>query len=140
MSKYSEKLKDPQWALFRARALIHHKRECRCCGEDKPARMPLHVHHLRYIQGREPWEYSMEDVMVVCGDCHETIHDNENKWRILSRMLPPWVAAEFETAADMLLKLDPSELAYIGAKLRGLAKHHYYNHVLTSIGYEDQDD
>lgn len=102
--------------------------------------MPLHVHHRFYRKGKEPWQYEMEDMMVICGTCHESIHENEMKWQIFCRTLPPWVASEFETAVDMLLKLDPDKIAYIGAKLRGLAKTEHYQNQLERIGYEDTDD
>lgn len=69
-SAYSEKLKDPRWQKLRLEIFERDKWECQICyATDKT----LHVHHLHYLKGREPWEYAdeMQFLLTVCCDCHE---------------------------------------------------------------------
>lgn len=74
MSKisYSEKLKNPLWQ--KKRLEIFQRDNFRCtnggCFEDEKT---LHVHHLDYISGREPWDYPNEYFMTLCEECHEQI-------------------------------------------------------------------
>jgi hypothetical protein len=62
--KYLQSLK---WQEIRAAALNHYGKTCSKCGE-----FGTDVHHLRYpsVQGEE----GMEDLEVLCRDCHEAIH------------------------------------------------------------------
>lgn len=121
MSKtYAEKLHDPRWELFRQRAFRKHGLECRQCGEDKPATERNHVHHLRYINGREPWEYEIEDVMILCKECHDIIHNAEHAWRDVIRAMPPWAAVEWLDTAEyiQLSGLDKGRLNSVAARAR----------------------
>lgn len=68
---YSEKLKDPLWQKKRLFALERANWKCELCRDEKST---LHVHHLEYRQGREPWEYGDKELMALCEGCHESIH------------------------------------------------------------------
>lgn len=70
---YSEKLKDPRWQKKRLKAFESADWECSCC-KDKSS--PLHVHHKQYIKGREPWQYDIDQLEVLCEKCHQDFHDN----------------------------------------------------------------
>jgi len=35
----------------------------------------LHVHHLYYVKGRDPWEYPDFALVPLCDDCHAFQHD-----------------------------------------------------------------
>lgn len=37
----------------------------------------LHVHHKYYVLTRLPWNYSDEDLLLVCKTCHDEIHSKE---------------------------------------------------------------
>lgn len=67
-TSYAEKLKDPRWQRKRLEVFERAKFTCEeCSGTDKT----LHVHHKRYIRGREPWEYEDKvDLACLCEDCH----------------------------------------------------------------------
>lgn len=69
---YIEKLKNPLWQ--KKRLEIFQRDGFRCtsmgCFEDGKT---LHVHHLDYISGREPWDYPNEYFMTLCEDCHNDI-------------------------------------------------------------------
>jgi hypothetical protein len=41
---------------------------CAICGASD---RELHVHHLEYTAGKEPWDYPDENFLVVCRPCHE---------------------------------------------------------------------
>ena len=85
---YAEKLSDPRWQRFRGKFLesiakdtdFGWKAECENCGlYDQIG--TLHVHHKRYIDGKEPWEYGFEDMCALCRTCHNGIHAVERRFR-----------------------------------------------------------
>lgn len=48
-------------------------------GYGKKIVMPiLNVHHKRYVNGRELWEYDDEDLITLCQYCHQHLHSNKN--------------------------------------------------------------
>jgi len=96
---YSEKLRDPRWLVFRDDYIERKSRhtsspQCEDCGEDTDA--PLHVHHRRYYEGREPWEYADEDLRLLCKFCHERIHRAEQRARNFIRTIPAHCAYEMD--------------------------------------------
>lgn len=70
---YSEKLKDPRWQKKRLEILERDGWRCRACGNDKET---LVVHHIQYQKGKEPWDYSEDDLETLCELCHSTFHDS----------------------------------------------------------------
>jgi len=71
---YAEKLQDPRWHELRLFKLGLSAYRCdQCSAED----IELHVHHKRYIGGREPWEYNADDLETLCIYCHEKEHGIE---------------------------------------------------------------
>lgn len=68
MSQYLEKLKDPRWQQQRLKILERDAWTCQGCGDKTKT---LHVHHLYYERGREPWEYPNSAFLTLCADCHE---------------------------------------------------------------------
>lgn len=73
MSKesYVELLKDPRWQRKRLEKLQEADWRCEGCFNDKIA---LHVHHLKYRRGADPWEYDLSELEVLCESCHEAFH------------------------------------------------------------------
>lgn len=47
---------------------------CCECGR-MPPEVILQVHHLKYIKGKKPWEYSSEDLITLCKGCHARKHN-----------------------------------------------------------------
>jgi hypothetical protein len=86
---YSDRLKDPRWAEFRARCLYlatHVEDEDRemeidlCCGFCwNQCTDSFHLHHKFYVAGREPWEYEPSDLVFLCGKCHSLLHEDALK-------------------------------------------------------------
>ena len=65
--KYSDKLKDPRWQKKRLEIFERDEFTCQKCGDNEST---LSVHHLRYIRGKNPWEYPNEKLMTLCESCH----------------------------------------------------------------------
>ena len=64
---YSERLLDPRWQKKRLEIFERDGFTCVCCGDKE---MTLHVHHLYYCKGREPWEYPNFALSTYCKSCH----------------------------------------------------------------------
>lgn len=75
MEIYLEKLKHPKWQKKRLRILERDKFACRFCHNTK---ITLHVHHLIYLNNREPWEYDDNILITVCEKCHNNIFKEIN--------------------------------------------------------------
>ena len=72
--KYADQLNDKRWKAFRDFVFVARGCNCEQCG----ATAILQVHHPKYIRGRKAWEYTCKEVMVVCKECHEKIHNLNN--------------------------------------------------------------
>lgn len=69
---YREKLLDPRWQRRRLEILGRSDFHCESCGDGTQT---LHVHHRRYVKGREPWEYEDHELVTLCASCHSQDHD-----------------------------------------------------------------
>lgn len=65
---YSEKLLDPRWQKKRLEIFQRDNFICRRCNNHKET---LHVHHLVYRRGANPWDYENEVLLTVCDPCHD---------------------------------------------------------------------
>jgi hypothetical protein len=43
------------------------------CQQDNTHKGVLHVHHLHY---ESLWQETLDDVQVLCADCHKKVHGN----------------------------------------------------------------
>jgi hypothetical protein len=71
---YAEKLRDPRWQKARLGRLEQAQWRCERCGD---ASSELQIHHNWYIKNLEPWDYSPDQLTVLCADCHDyagTVH------------------------------------------------------------------
>jgi hypothetical protein len=85
---YAEKLKDPRWQKKRLEVLNEAGFTCENCGDGKEE---LSVHHRYYKKGADPWEYDMDDYVVMCKKCHSRLHDAKKE---LDRVLGEITEAE----------------------------------------------
>lgn len=76
MSAYSERLKHPMWQRKRLEILERDNFMCTQCDADDEQ---LHVHHLFYVKGREPWDYPSLSLTTLCHECHDSIHDESRE-------------------------------------------------------------
>jgi hypothetical protein len=81
---YYQKLQDPRWQKLRLEAMQKSKFCCELCYDEKST---LNVHHKDYIKGREPWEYGVTQLTVLCESCHHSYHDKIDPIRFLSTIL-----------------------------------------------------
>ncbi len=86
MTDYEAKLKTPEWMEFREHVLDVKGHECENCHRltERP-----HIHHSGYVRGREPWDYEVSEVSVVCRECHDVIHRRRKEFEALFDSLEP---------------------------------------------------
>jgi len=94
--KYLEKIKDPRWQKKRLEVLERDDWQCQKCGDKETT---LHVHHLRYIPNKAPWEYKNYNLLTLCSNCHE--YETEIRKECESQLLDMLRAKQF-LADDVL--------------------------------------
>ena len=70
--RYEQQLEDIRWKFKAENIRIRDSYKCRLCGATNGQ---FDVHHIRYISGREAWDYDDGDLVTLCHKCHEEIHD-----------------------------------------------------------------
>lgn len=68
---YNRLLEDRRWKEFRLKVMSERGSRCECCGRTDI----LQIHHTFYISGKMPWEYDINDMRVLCKECHQRIHN-----------------------------------------------------------------
>ena len=68
---YDEQVHDARWKAFRTFVFAVRGKKCEMCGGTNI----LQIHHPKYKSGRLAWEYTCNEVIVVCSDCHKKIHN-----------------------------------------------------------------
>jgi hypothetical protein len=71
VSNYAKKLMDPRWQKRRLEIMQRDEWKCLRCGDGKTT---LNVHHLKYVYGRDPWEYQDDQLETLCENCHKKEH------------------------------------------------------------------
>lgn len=71
---YAQQLRHPNWQRRRLERLAVADFQCDNCGAID---ITLHVHHPRYVRGRMAWEYSDDELQVLCEGCHGEHHAAE---------------------------------------------------------------
>lgn len=67
---FLKQYKDPRWQKRRLQIL---ERDDFCCRKCDDPVTTLHVHHIRYLKGKPPWESPDKDLTTLCQDCHEVV-------------------------------------------------------------------
>lgn len=73
---YSEKLKDPRWQKKRLEILNRDSFKCKFCRDTEET---LHVHHITYGKGKDPWDYPGGNFLTLCETCHESLEGMKNE-------------------------------------------------------------
>lgn len=68
---YEEQLQDKRWEAFRKFIFAVRGKKCEMCGGTHI----LQIHHPKYKGGRLAWEYTCNEVQVLCKECHKKIHN-----------------------------------------------------------------
>lgn len=72
--QYLQDLEHPLWQKKRNVILKRDQFKCRRCGSVHN----LQVHHIKYSEGKRPWEYPNIDLITLCEDCHKKVHQDNN--------------------------------------------------------------
>lgn len=96
MLPYREQLLHPNWQRKRLERLEASGWACECCEDTTST---LHVHHRRYVKGRQVWEYDDGDLQVLCAPCHERHHADSE---LLSRVLLGASVADADRSAESI--------------------------------------
>lgn len=88
---YADKLKDPRWQKKRLEILEAAKWQCEECQSKTDT---LHVHHLYYEFGKDPWDYPDMAYRVLCDEHHKYQH-------IIKQLLDEQLAMEFRSQKDL---------------------------------------
>lgn len=73
---YAEKLKDPRWQKLRLEILERDAFTCQNCDSTTTT---LHVHHRRYLKGKDPWDIPVEYLVTLCEACHQEVAESEER-------------------------------------------------------------
>jgi hypothetical protein len=95
---YAEKLKNPKWQKKRLEVLEAFGFQCLECDSTEKT---LHVHHLYYENGSEPWEYPLEAFEALCEDCHKKAEKSKKELK------------------DAIKKLSSNEIPRVAAYIYG---------------------
>lgn len=71
VTPYWQQLRDPRWQRKRLEIMQRADFECEYCGA---ADQTLNVHHKVYRKGAPPWDYPSDQLVCICGCCHEEEH------------------------------------------------------------------
>ena len=67
----------------------------------------LEVHHKVYHPDRRAWEYTKDELEVLCDDCHRKIHGLPSKGKVTIRTKEE-VETEERLRHEFLMKNDPN--------------------------------
>ena len=84
--RYREKLKDPRWQQRSQAKIAIAGHECEDCEAKHES---LQVHHIQYVSGREPWDYSDMELVCCCRKCHVRREETAREARVLFQMAEP---------------------------------------------------
>lgn len=99
---YADLLEEPEWHEFSKRIKALRDHHCERCEDGSGDE----VHHLGYHEGRKPWEYSDDEVMVLCELCHSEIHEYADRlWNEVLRCRNTWVIYECAKAVEQTISI-----------------------------------
>lgn len=109
--EYLRLLKDPRWQRKRLEKLQDADWTCSCCGIKEKT---LHVHHPKYRHGAMPWEYELDELEVLCDDCHEAFHAAKNELSSIVGSSNCYVLRRLMGYAQALLAIEGERSPVIG--------------------------
>jgi len=72
---YRSRLQDPRWQKKRLAVLQRADFTCECCGRKDET---LHVHHLIYDRGGNPWDAQDDFLECLCATCHAVREEDDS--------------------------------------------------------------
>lgn len=144
-TSYFQKLRDPRWQKKRLEALEAADWSCqRCCDKEST----LNVHHKQYFKGREPWDYEVKQLAVLCEECHEAEHGVLDELLVAASYAPIDGPIDRQTAACVLSGLIDKPLGEDFAQFNWAQSAHFVGEVaywlitqhLSPKGVQDRID
>lgn len=96
---YREQLLHPNWQRKRLDILNRDDFACQLCHDKEST---LHVHHKQYAKGRMAWEYPNDELVTLCEECHDTMHEQQGMLRDVTAKLPVDGPAGIDNARSLL--------------------------------------
>ena len=90
---------------LRREALRHHGTDCQACGYHPLVLREVEVHHLHPLADRGPGATTMDDVAVLCRNCHAVAHTHGNNVIPLEKIKEAR-AAETREQAKRIISMD----------------------------------
>jgi len=117
---YTDKLKDPRWQKKRLKILERDKWECKRCYN---AESILHVHHRVYKKAKNPWDYTNDDLITLCEDCHKHERKSRPEYEqmLLSALREKFLADDIFSLTYGLLNLKPFNVSEVMASIYEMA-------------------
>jgi hypothetical protein len=97
---YYAQLKDSRWVEL-ARSKRREQPWCNSCRSNEKA---LTVHHANYRTGAKAWEYSHQELVCLCWDCHKLIEEAIKKLRSTAARCNASNIARISLALDAAIK------------------------------------
>lgn len=76
--EYAILLQCEEWKQFVKKVNEHYKNQCQKCHNKERLEVHhpkyYHKHNYRDIPAKLPWEYDIDEVMLLCHECHEIEH------------------------------------------------------------------
>lgn len=86
---YAQQLMHPNWQRRRLHMLEQAAWQCTSCYAEE---VTLHVHHRQYFKGRMAWEYSDDELAVLCKNCHDIEHHDDEQLKRMLVLVPMGMA------------------------------------------------
>lgn len=104
MKNYKSQYLHPKWQKRRLEMLEYASFQCQECEDTETT---LHVHHKCYVKGRDIWDYSDDELIVLCDECHKHEHFKKDALAGLIGKLEPWQISDLICiVAGMLERCD----------------------------------
>ena len=103
-SSYAAKYKDPRWQKKRLDIFQRDNWTCRSCNTKETT---LHVHHMAYRPGADPWDYPDHMLMTRCEDCHEP--GTAEAYELMDAVVRAFGSSDFMTSLLLLITTDGVE-------------------------------
>lgn len=152
--EYMSLYKTPEWQKKKSLILVRDNFTCKECGATDKM---LHVHHIRYLEDKKPWEYPDYMLVTLCEECHAKFHDsiykgkpnidrNENEIHIPSststRKIGTWKPDETSDAKIQYMPDNEKHAYYVISGKENLGCHatyYYEGKFYQAIGDLPQD-
>jgi hypothetical protein len=115
---YREIRQHPEWFKLRTKVWARANNCCehKGCTYSYDEKNPLDVHHIKYVKGKEPWDYPLDNFELLCRKHHSAKHKRKNS----------------KTSHDTIC-------CVCGEKIKPISKDEFYEQWFELFGNEEND-